>query len=475
MKETKRMKKITVIVIAVIFLLCAGASAVYFLVKATSGRFFKRTYVNGYDVSGETVENAAAILEKQYSAIQISLSENGQCVLSQSLEEVGYSLNPDSLTAVLQELLQQQSENLMLSLMNGNEFTAELSFDVVEEQFQQVISADSLSEPRIASENATLEYDGTECSIKPEVYGNEFDDRDLQTLVRDALDQKLSGQPEMQIEITIPDALYFPPDVTQDDPQLIRKMEIYNQYSNVSITYLFGSETTTVDWSILSDWITVEDDTVSISEEKVYEFLYDLAARYDTIYYDRSFTATDGSVVTLPSNDYGYQIDVDAEYQQLLADIETNSAIEREPVYAIAGFSRNGRDDLNGTYIEVNLTQQHLWFYKYGSLVIESDFVSGLPKDGRETTTGAFPIAYKASPFNLKGGGGSGSDSWDVEVQYWMPFHDGQGLHDASWRTAFGGSIYLTDGSHGCINLPSDAAQVIYENAEPNMAVLLYQ
>ena len=60
-------------------------------------------------------------------------------------------------------------------------------------------------------------------------------------------------------------------------------------------------------------------------------------------------------------------------------------------MYAVRGYKRNGRDDLCGTYVEVNLSRQHLWFYVDGELIVESDFVSGLPTAERETATGAFP------------------------------------------------------------------------------------
>ena len=76
------------------------------------------------------------------------------------------------------------------------------------------------------------------------------------------------------------------------------------------------------------------------------------------------------------------------------------------------GYSRNGKDDVNGTYVEVDLTNQHLWFYKNSQLIVETDIVTGKPSY-QETAQGAFPIAYKASPFNLKGGGSNGTKSWD--------------------------------------------------------------
>ena len=106
---------------------------------------------------------------------------------------------------------------------------------------------------------------------------------------------------------------------------------------------------------------------------------------------------------------------------------------------------------------------------------MESDVVSGLPTEKRETAQGAFAIPYKQSPANLVGQGGGPGESWDVMVQYWMPFHDGQGLHDASWQSVFGGNVYTYAGSQGCVNLPPDVAAIVYEYMEENVAVILYK
>ena len=98
--------------------------------------------------------------------------------------------------------------------------------------------------------------------------------------------------------------------------------------------------------------------------------------------------------------------------------------------------------------MEVNLTAQHLFFYKDGKLLVESDFVSGNAARGWSTPSGAYPLTYKERNATLNGEG------YSTPVSYWMPFNGGIGLHDASWRSSFGGTIYKTNGSHGCINLP---------------------
>lgn len=463
--------------IVVLILVCALGGVAYFLYeKANSGLFFEETTLNDYDVSEKTAKEVLLMLKNDYSAPKLEIREKNETVLTLTLEELGYTIDEMKLLSEIQDCMRSQNLSLLLSLFEGNEYEVTVPFQYDEDIFKKAVSARNFSAARISSEDAVLEFNGEEYYIQPEVYGNEFDDADLQVIVKEVLDKLVAAdRPQADIQVDVPEALYFVPAVTQDDSEMNRTMNAYNKYCKASVVHTFGEETMAIDWDTIRNWLVMEGDNAYISEDALYEYVTEMAGKYDTLYYERSFTATDGRTITLSSNDYGYQIDVDAEVSQLLADIESNTKVEREPVYAVRGFSRNGRDDLNGNYVEVNLTAQHLWLYRNGGLVIESDFVSGLPKNGRETTTGAFPIAFKASPYNLKGGGGSGSGSWDVDVQYWMPFHDGQGLHDASWRSSFGGNIYQTNGSHGCVNLPSNVAAVIYENVDANFPILLYK
>lgn len=55
-----------------------------------------------------------------------------------------------------------------------------------------------------------------------------------------------------------------------------------------------------------------------------------------------------------------------------------------------------------------------------------------------------------------------------------MPFNGGIGIHDAIWRSQFGGNIYKTNGSHGCVNAPPYLAQKIFENIEPGTPIVCY-
>ena len=242
------------------------------------------------------------------------------------------------------------------------------------------------------------------------------------------------------------------------------------QKEKMSITYLFGNKTEVLSNSKLQSWVKVKGKKRIINEEKIQEYVSKLSLKYDTYGKSRIFHTTDGKEITINQGKYGYQIDQEKEKQQIIADIKNKVSIQKEPIYKFQGIERNGEDDSNGNYIEISLQKQHLWFYKKGTLVTETDIVSGLPTNDRETCTGIWQIPYKASPYTLK----SEEYDYQIKVTYWMSFVCGQGLHDASWRTNFGGEIYKVDGSHGYINLPQEQAKTIYENVEQGYPVIIY-
>ncbi len=473
MGRTLKKKKGLKIAVIILFCLVAvglGALGYYLYKQANSGLFFEGTTLNGYDVTGKTCKEVLLILEKDYSAPKLELKEKGETALTLTLEEMGYTIDEMQLLDSIQSCMREQNLRLLFSLMDGNKFEVEVPFEFDEDVFHEAVSAVKFAQPRTSSVDASLEFNGTEYYIEPEVYGNELDDADLQVMVKDYVDRlTANSRPQSDASLDVPESFYFLPAITQDDGEMNTLMGIYNSYCKAKISLTFGEKKEVIDWSTVEGWLDIADGQATLREEEIYNYVYELAARYDTLYYQRDFTTHDGRTIHFESSDYGYQMDKDAEAAQLIQDIQANTEVEREPVYAVKGYKRNGRDDICGNYVEVNLTQQHLWFYMDGKLVVETDLVSGLPKDGRETVTGVFEIPYKKSPETLKG------DTWEEKVTYWMPFFDGQGLHDAPWRSSFGGNIYRTNGSHGCVNLPGQAAAVIYENMQERVPIILYK
>lgn len=122
------------------------------------------------------------------------------------------------------------------------------------------------------------------------------------------------------------------------------------------------------------------------------------------------------------------------------------------------------------TYIDVSIEKQRVILFENGRKVLESACVTGLPTRERSTHYGSFRIAYKQRNQILRGS----QRLYAAFVSYWMPFDGGIGLHDASWRGKFGGNIYKSNGSHGCINLPPAFAKQLYEHVSPGMPVYVH-
>lgn len=116
------------------------------------------------------------------------------------------------------------------------------------------------------------------------------------------------------------------------------------------------------------------------------------------------------------------------------------------------------------TCVEIDLTNQTLYAFDGETLVLQSPCVTGT-LGHRDTSVGDWSVLSKETDRYLRGTNSDGSKykSW---VSYWMPFHGGQGMHDSSWRGTshanYGGNIYTYDGSHGCVNLPYDMAQALF-------------
>ena len=126
-----------------------------------------------------------------------------------------------------------------------------------------------------------------------------------------------------------------------------------------------------------------------------------------------------------------------------------------------------GPSDIGDTYVEIDLSKQHVWFYKDGSLVTEGDVVTGNLSKKTDTPPGVYFLNYKEKNATLKG------EDYSTPVDFWMPFNGGIGLHDAKWRNKFGGDIYKTSGSHGCVNCPPELAKTFFFNFYSYLLLIL--
>ncbi len=264
------------------------------------------------------------------------------------------------------------------------------------------------------------------------------------------------------------DAMMIGVEVSDDMEPHSAEPSMEEKIRSMRITYRFGDQTETLDGEEISKWLIISNDgSLSVNETMAKDYVASLAGKYDTFGKKRSFTTHSGDRITITGGDYGYWMDRVSTRQELISQILSGESAELTPVYYGEAVSY-GEDDIGSSYVEVNIGAQHLWVYKNGEVVNETDFVSGGLFKGNGTPEGAYAITYKERDATLVGEG------YESSVKYWMPFNGNIGLHDAPWRDAFGGHIYYMNGSHGCVNLPSEKAAQIYDQVEKGEPVIVY-
>ena len=330
-------------------------------------------------------------------------------------------------------------------------------------------------ENQVAPENAYVSFNDSEFTIVPDTEGSQLKVKEAYQMISDAI-----SNDEGEVDLgSNPDA-YVKADVTSDNADLQATVDAYNNFARASITYTFGDETVTLDGSTIKNWLQfgekgqlIQDD--ASFKQHIVDYVAQLAADHDTVGTERQFQTTSGRTVSVSGSAYGWKIDQDGEVAQLTQEIQSGAQTTREPVYSMRANSY-GVNDLGNTYIEVDLTEQYMWYYQDGNVIFESDIVSGLASDPeRKTPPGIFTLYYKKSPDVLRGTKkADGTYSYEQPVTYWMPFNGGIGFHDADWQPYFGGDRYLSGGSHGCINMPPDKAGELYNIIQYNVPIVCF-
>ena len=428
--------------------------------------FLPGTIVDGMDVTGKTASEVEDAIAEQLKGYTLTI--NGREELSESItgESVGLYAEFDD---TLEKAVAAQKPMNWGKYRFGkavNEVNTDALLHYSSEMLDEAVAGlscmdkEKMREPQDARisdyDSATGSY-----TIIKEDEGTELLEDKVKEAVASAI-MSLSESVNLEEQ-----GCYLSPAVTSGDEALKTACESMNRYVGAKITYKFGDKAETLNGNEIHNWLTVNGTSVSVSEAKAAEYVKNLASAYNTAYKPKTLKTSYGKNVTITTGSYGWKIDQTKETAALVSLIKNGEQTSREPEYSQKAASRSG-NDYGNTYVEINLTAQHLYFYVDGKLLVQSDFVSGNAAKGWSTPAGAYALTYKQRNATLKGQG------YATPVSYWMPFNGGIGLHDANWRKTFGGTIYKNKGSHGCINLPTAVAKTIYENISAGDPVLCY-
>lgn len=446
----------------VIGIVCIALVAIY--VNGTvyyTTHFYKGTHINGIDVSkltADEVENAI----KDY---ELTITERGKEKSATYIETLaGKDIDMKVVSREsLDNLVKEQNQFVWFTATGTNheeKQMIEYDSDKLAEFVKNLKGLDSKYADKPT--NASISDYNNGYTIVEAKQGNFLNKK--KTI--ECLENTISSLKE-KVDLD-KEGCYRVPNIASDSEQLTTVLNQLNKYTGTTITYNFGDTQEVVNGSVISGWLVVDGNNVSLSKEKVDEFVDSIRKKYDTIFSNREFKTTYGKTVEVKGGDYGWWLNTAKESEGLMQQIENGESGERKPVYYQEAASHD-KKDYGDSYVEINLTSQHLFVYKDGQKVLDTDFVSGNVSTKHGTHTGTYGITYKERYSVLVG------ETYESTVSYWMPFDEDIGMHDAIWKSQFGSNFYKTDGSHGCINLPYLTAKKIYGYVEKGTPVIVYE
>ena len=441
-------------ILAGIFLAYLAAS-VYFM-----EHFFLGTAVNGENVEFQTVKQVNSLILEQAEGYGLTLLERGGTEESVTAQQLGMSFSE---TENVRNYKRVQNGFLwprMFWQQDTYQIAPDITFD--EETFDETLASLSCVREGEEPEDARVELTADGYELYPEQQGSRIKEDVLKEQVRAAA-ETLTETVDLEEA-----GCYEAPSLTADSPEITELAAKLDQWFATEVTYEFGSQTEVVDSSVVAGFIQLDGCEASLSEEAVRAWVAGLADRRDTYKKSRQFNSTLRGVITVSGGNYGWQIDQETETAALLASVEKGETAAKQPAWSREGKAWGDNNDVGDTYIEVDMGAQHMWAYKDGALLIDTDVVTGNISRNYGTPSLVAAIQYKDRNAVLRG------DNYATPVKYWMPFYGNYGIHDASWRREFGGTVYLTNGSHGCVNTPPAAMRVIFENMDSGTPVVLY-
>ena len=456
-KSSKRAAKLTLI----LFLTLIMIYICFFIFFQT--HFYFGTVINGINASCKTIKYVDGELATKAEKYTLELNERGNKVEQIKGSEIGlkYDLKGGS-----QSLKEEQNKSpWLIAIFNHKVINIENVFTWDESLLKLYFSKLNCVDAKdtIEPKNASLVYSAEGYNIVKEIIGNKIDKDILYSSIKKAVTE---GKEKLDLESG---KYYINPTILSDSQLVKDTQNTLNKYITSKITYSYFDGSEVVDVSEIKSWIQIDNNLgIAFNNEMMRSFLNKLATHYNTYGKTRDFITSLGTTIKVGGGDYGWRVDINGEIKYITEVIKNGQVINsREPQYIQTAASHNA-NDIGNTYVEINFAKQHIWYYKNGKLIVDGDVVTGNVSKGNGTPSGIYRIKYKEKNAILQG------EDYRTPVAYWMPFNGNIGIHDATWRAQFGGDIYLTNGSHGCINSPYPVAQTIYENISVGVPVVCF-
>lgn len=426
------------------------------------------TWINHIYCTGKNIEEVNQELTGhfQYDGITIYDKEQKACQIS--ADDIGYQYD---FTESLKAYLGRQNSLLWVDSLwriREEEIRPVIHYD--EELFNEYFESMPFLEEK-ADEDRKLAIIRTEQGY--ELLNERRGVLDAEKARQAVAEALANGEPSVSLLET---GCYYDMEMTPQMQDTLHQWELVKDFQDCHIVYQVGEDLIPIDASVVCDWILLNEDgsfalddtgALQLKEDAITEFIAKLAEQYDTVGCTRQFQTTNRGVITIEGGIYGNRLDQEAETAYLTEAFFGKKEELHTPAYLQTAM-KQGKDDIGDTYVEIDMGEQMMYYYQNGELLIETPVVTGNTSRHMGTPSGVNYVYLKQQDRILRGEG------YASHVNFWMPVKGNIGIHDASWRSKYGGTIYQTNGSHGCINTPYSAMVQMYEMVEVGTPVVMY-
>lgn len=454
------------LILGILFVLALGG-AYAGGVWASKHYFMPDTHINGEDVSLQSVEDVATQHSKATDGYKLEIKGQG---LDITVTASDVDLRSDGNAYVRDALSQVDPWTWPLELLNSpHQLTADESITYDQKKLETFVTSavEAFNKKATMPKDASFAYDEAThlYKVTPEEPGTAVDTKQVVAQAVAAFD-KLEPSTELGEELVIK------PTITSDDKKLNERVNAVNKQLSATQKLTVGdNDVFEVGSDLIAKWVTVDKELkVTIDQEAITKWARgELSDKLDTVGTNRSYTRPDGKSISVSGGTYGWTIDGGELAKVIYDNIQSGTTGTIDiPMMQTAETWNPGGQDWGKRYIDIDISEQHVRMYDgSGSLIWESDCVTGNTSEGHDTPLGVYTINNNKESGSVRLEGPDDERTGEPEyvsyVTYWMPFvWNAVALHDATWRYSFGGSIYQTDGSHGCVNLPYDKAEELY-------------
>ena len=437
--------------------------------------FMPNSKISSFDVSLKTADAVEQELTSNFQTFSIDVTGSD---MNFKIDAASAGISADTKKIVKDALANVDTWQWPLEMMNSHDYSKEISANLSQGNLGTIVQekVDAVNGNKEDSVDAHLAWNAGQSAfvIEAETYGTKIDAKCVENKITNAIIS-------MQHSVVVASEDYIQPKILKTDTRWDAALKQANVYGKANFKIMMGDkEAATVNGSVIKDWVSVDENlSVSLNSDSVDSWANGIADGCNTVGSERTYTRPDGNkTFTVSGGTYGWQADGSGLAEQIINGINAGStaAISVNVTQSANALVPAGQADWGGRWIDIDLTEQHAYMYDNGSLIWETDIVSGDPTNEDKTPTGVWMVNAKRTNETLKGPVKNGKPEWECVVSYWMPFiGNNYGLHDANWQSYFGSVAYtINNWSHGCVNLPTAKAAAIYDLCQIGDAVIVH-